>query len=243
MDAMIVGNKIAKYRKEKNMTQQQLAEKLAVTNKAVSKWETGAGLPDIAILPILASELGVSLDDLVSEEDYSVDKKQNGVFRRYVKKPVVRIMAIVILIAIPCAVLFSLYLNNESPVMDYEIIRVGLPDGYHVHDFLCGCTYEGYWENGLPNGPGKYTQPMMEGISEGMAILEGYFIDGIAHGMVTYTRIWPDRTWVFEFEADMGYQIEDSVMSEEGIFLPARFPLVIHLVMDHYLATNENWQS
>ena len=125
---------------------------------------------------------------------------------------------------------------------------IDLPDGYHVYTFCCGCTYEGYWENGLPNGLGKYTQPMMEETSEGtlipegMAIIEGHFVDGIAHGMVTYTRIWSDRTWIFEFEADMGWQIEDSVVNAEGIGLPARFPLVIHLVMDHYLATNENWQ-
>jgi len=122
-----------------------------------------------------------------------------------------------------------------------EVIRVNLSDGYHIYNFECGCTYEGYWKNGLPNGQGKYTQPMMEGISEGSSIIEGYFVDGIAHGTVIYTRVWTDRTLVFEFEADMGYQIEDSVMSEEGVFLPAKFPLVIHLVMDNYLATNENW--
>ena len=124
----------------------------------------------------------------------------------------------------------------------HEVVRVDLPDGFHIYNFECGCTYEGYWENGLPNGLGKYTTPMNTPTEEGVAILEGNFVDGIAHGMVTYTRIWPDRTWIFEFEADMGWQIEDSVVNAEGIGLPARFPLVVHLVMDYYLATNENWQ-
>lgn len=47
MDAKIIGSHIASLRKEKGLTQQELAERLNVTAKAVSKWETGHGLPDI----------------------------------------------------------------------------------------------------------------------------------------------------------------------------------------------------
>lgn len=66
MEDTITGKKIADLRKASGMTQQQLADELSVTNKAISKWETGRGLPDTAILPILASVLGVSIDDLMS---------------------------------------------------------------------------------------------------------------------------------------------------------------------------------
>ena len=403
MDAKIVGQKIAKYRKEKNMTQQQLADELLVSNKAVSKWETGAGLPDIAILPTLATVLGVSVDDLVSEGTDSSSSKHQNVFRRYISKPAALISSVVIISIVSLTMVFVFGFNNnpewsdfiylhefsealeerglqfinvsvyphttdridwgnphigrisedipiklstendidlllaiykividsqaaglswdtsideainkaglddyfmegireiakyerertlifwatehtfeelvewgvftrpgimkdfhalgffldkpedfETSIDDFEhgwvlqdIQVIDLPDGYHVYTFYCGCTYEGYWKNGLPNGRGKYTQPMFDGMVGGMAIIEGYFVDGVAHGTVIYTRVWSDRTWIFEFEADMGWQIEDSVVNAEGIVLPARFPLVIHLVMDHYLATNENWQ-
>jgi len=49
------------------MTQKVLAEKINVSNKAVSRWETGDGLPDIHVLPLLSQALHVSLDDLLSE--------------------------------------------------------------------------------------------------------------------------------------------------------------------------------
>jgi len=65
MDAKSVGANIAELRKQAGMTQQQLADRLALTNKAVSKWETGEGFPDITILPALAQTLGVSADDIL----------------------------------------------------------------------------------------------------------------------------------------------------------------------------------
>lgn len=66
MDHKKVGQLIAIKRKEMNMTQKQLADKLAVSNKAVSKWETGDGYPDITIVPTLADVLGLTTDELLS---------------------------------------------------------------------------------------------------------------------------------------------------------------------------------
>ena len=66
MDTKNIGAFICKLRKEKGMTQQQLADKLQVTDKAVSKWERGLACPDISILPQIAEILGVNVDDLLS---------------------------------------------------------------------------------------------------------------------------------------------------------------------------------
>ncbi|MFA5585253.1 MAG: helix-turn-helix transcriptional regulator [Saccharofermentanales bacterium] len=68
MDPQIIGNNIAKWRKEKGMTQDQLAEQLSVSAQAVSKWENGVSMPDIALLPRLASLFNVTLDQLFSRE-------------------------------------------------------------------------------------------------------------------------------------------------------------------------------
>ena len=65
MDAKILGNYIAARRKELGMTQANLAEKIHVTDKAVSRWERGVGLPDIENLEALAKALEVSLVSLM----------------------------------------------------------------------------------------------------------------------------------------------------------------------------------
>ena len=61
-----IGNRICKFRKEKSMTQEELAGKLGVSSQAVSKWENDASCPDISLLPQLCRVLGVSSDELLT---------------------------------------------------------------------------------------------------------------------------------------------------------------------------------
>ena len=71
MDAEKFGSFIAACRKEKNMTQAELAQKIKVTDKAVSRWERGKGFPDISILVPLSDALDISLPELMSSEKSS----------------------------------------------------------------------------------------------------------------------------------------------------------------------------
>ena len=64
MDLKKTGALIARVRKEKGLTQQQLAQRLHVSHTAVSKWERGLGFPDASLLEPLAAELGLTLDEL-----------------------------------------------------------------------------------------------------------------------------------------------------------------------------------
>lgn len=66
IDKAAFGNFIAALRRDRRLTQRDLAEKLCVSDKAVSKWETGKSLPDISLLPPLAEELGVTVTELLS---------------------------------------------------------------------------------------------------------------------------------------------------------------------------------
>ena len=66
-----IGNKIKELRKKRGITQEQLAESIGVSFQAVSKWENNIALPDIALVPSLASYFGVSLDILF---DFNLDK-------------------------------------------------------------------------------------------------------------------------------------------------------------------------
>ena len=65
MDKVEIGSVIARQRKEKGLTQKQLADMLKVSNKTISKWETGEGFPDITILPALAEALSLTVDKLL----------------------------------------------------------------------------------------------------------------------------------------------------------------------------------
>jgi len=61
-----IGNRIAKYRKEKGLTQEGLAETVGVSAQAVSKWENDASCPDISLLPQLCKKLGITTDELLT---------------------------------------------------------------------------------------------------------------------------------------------------------------------------------
>ncbi len=69
MDNYITGALIKKLRESKNMTQEDLAQKVCVSDKAVSKWETGRGFPDIGLVESLANALGISVIELLSGAD------------------------------------------------------------------------------------------------------------------------------------------------------------------------------
>lgn len=66
--------KLRTYRKEKNISQEQLAEKIGVTRQAVSRWETGKSLPDIHTLHKISKILDISIEDFV--DDYSYPKRE-----------------------------------------------------------------------------------------------------------------------------------------------------------------------
>ena len=68
MDQVKIGKFIADCRKKTNLTQMQLAEKLNITDRAISKWETGKSLPDSSIMLELCDILGISVNDLLCGE-------------------------------------------------------------------------------------------------------------------------------------------------------------------------------
>ena len=78
MNQIKIGKFIAALRKEKGMTQEQLGEKLGVTNKTISRWETGTYLPDVEMLSLLSQAFGVSLNELVAGERLAAEKFQQA---------------------------------------------------------------------------------------------------------------------------------------------------------------------
>ena len=91
MDQEKVGKFIKKLRKDNNLTQQDLAEKLSVTYQAVSKWENGKSIPDISTLKLISDIFNVNIDELL---DGNKSKKKTF----FTKKNIIIIAVIVILI-------------------------------------------------------------------------------------------------------------------------------------------------
>ncbi len=76
MDQIKIGKFIAQCRKEKSLTQMQLAEKLNITDRAVSKWETGKTMPDSSIMLPLCDILGISVTELLCGERLTMNNKE-----------------------------------------------------------------------------------------------------------------------------------------------------------------------
>lgn len=87
MDQEKIGRFIANCRKEQNLTQEQVAEKLGVSNKTVSRWENGNGFPDVSLLQPLCETLKISVNELLLGEKIPEDN-----FRTKVEENTIRIL-------------------------------------------------------------------------------------------------------------------------------------------------------
>lgn len=101
MDQVHIGRFIAECRRQKKMTQEQLAEKLGVTSKSVSRWENGNTMPDYSLLQDLCSELNITVNELLSgekikESDYVIKAEENFI---YLKKKVDRVIKVMDIIS------------------------------------------------------------------------------------------------------------------------------------------------
>lgn len=115
MDNKTTGAFISAIRKELNLNQKQLAEKLGVTDKAVSKWETGRSAPDIALLEPLAKELGVSVVEIlqgekIKEENFPTVSDEVVVTTMKKDKKKLR-RAVIIAVSIMLSILLLLQIN------------------------------------------------------------------------------------------------------------------------------------
>ena len=81
MDRYVTGAVIRRLREKKKLTQEELAGKIFVSGKAVSKWETGQGFPDVSLLEPLAAALGISVIELLSGEDVRNRNRSSDMLR------------------------------------------------------------------------------------------------------------------------------------------------------------------
>lgn len=86
MDQTAIGKFITRKRKEKNMTQEQLAEKIGVSNKTVSKWERGTCMPDYSTVENLCRALDITIGELMDGEEKSVPASDSSAVLELLRK-------------------------------------------------------------------------------------------------------------------------------------------------------------
>ena len=163
MDLIKIGKYIAGKRKSLGMTQKQLAEKLGMSDKSVSKWERGVCLPDVSVYKELCSILGISLNEFLAGEDIAqenlIQKSETNIIEvirdNIDKQKCLKVMKCILLVIAICAVSiigFTIYRlkkpqNYISPVAKDSIemqtaeLLAG-PDGAFIYKFITTDEYK-----------------------------------------------------------------------------------------------------
>lgn len=171
MNKVLIGKFIAEQRKQKGLTQRELAEKLNVTDKAVSKWETGKGYPDIEILESLSELFCVSINDILSGEIVPQENKEKEADKNLVEeikntksaKQKGKIIALVLSFIIFIVSIFAVYqavtaekyeakameIYSKAPVSVFGEISAAIHNEFYIsNETVCTYSHVRYDENG-----------------------------------------------------------------------------------------------
>jgi transcriptional regulator with XRE-family HTH domain len=148
MNQETIGKFIATCRKEKQLTQMQLAKKLGITNRAVSKWETGKSIPDASIMLELCNVLGITVNELlcgerIEMEEYQLKAENNlvALFKGKENRKKLTLVKIVgELLIISGIIIFLFFPDIYKPELQYNILMRVMG----VFIFGCGTTISYY---------------------------------------------------------------------------------------------------
>lgn len=157
MDNRKTGRFIAQRRKKMNLTQKQLAEKLNVTDKAISKWETGNGAPDIALLSLLARILNVSVIEILDGE-YSKNTTAELQSEKIVlealqktkksqRKAVLSVLAILLgVFTLVNAATYAYWGNRHKILYNIDTVFVHQSEeNENIYDIYYNCSVKNWW--------------------------------------------------------------------------------------------------
>ncbi|MBE5735606.1 MAG: helix-turn-helix transcriptional regulator [Clostridiales bacterium] len=149
MDYNKIGEFITTLRKERNLTQAKLAEKLCVSEKTISKWENGRGIPDTDFLPKLSEMFGVSINEILNGEKLSgekyIDKAEEKLLEQQKAKQdsdkrllwAEIVLGSIVTIAFISMILVATYIIETTNTFTIPIILFVL--GFVI--FIVGCTF------------------------------------------------------------------------------------------------------
>lgn len=237
MDQERIGKFIAELRKEKKLTQEQLAEKLGITDRAISKWENGRGMPDLSLMKPLCKELGITINELLSGEkldkkDYQ-DKFEENILKtiNYTDKKINKIKLIfkisvgfIFLIFITLASLFIIDMNrikNNAPVL-FSTWGYSYAPAIDLHEEEIEIAIKNYLGEKSDNEPTHHEN------EKGFVSFRTYLLEEKKE--FTYFNIY---AWVLEEK----YYLENNIVKQDSSSsMPYKF--VVKYIDNEYVVTD-----
>lgn len=151
MDTKKVGNLIAKLRKEKSLTQQELADLLGISSKTISKWETGNGLPDISFLKKISEVFNITIEELLEGSLNNKKEPKNENTNKYKTLFILIITSLIVILILTLIIINNLKPQNQSQnnctvIRTYYIDNIGKSNDENylyitIHEYQVEGTY------------------------------------------------------------------------------------------------------
>lgn len=131
---MKLSDYLKNYRKENNLTQSDLAEKLFVSKQAISKWENDRGLPDIYTYPLLSDVLGVTIDELMGKDFVKKEVPEEVKKNKNKKTKIIIIVSLIIIFILFSLLIFGLIFDEDRMTFKKftsqteELLQIELPE-------------------------------------------------------------------------------------------------------------------
>jgi len=232
-----IGKFILELRKEKNMTQQELADKIGVTDRAISKWENGRGLPDLSLMKPLCEELGISINELISGEKINKkeyqEKFEENVLNtiNYTDKKINRmklvfkiIIGIILLFMFSVATMFVIDINrirNNKPVI-FSTWGYSYAPVIDLHEEEIEIAIKEYLIDKSDNEPKHHEN------EKGFVSFRTYLLEE-KESETQYN--------IFAWVVEQKYYLEnDEIKKDSGSSIPYKF--VVEYVDDEYVVTD-----
>lgn len=163
MNNKATGQFIAKCRKENNLSQKELAEKLNITDKAVSKWETGNGAPDISLLMPLAQALNVSVLEILNGEKLPKDNNEENINdiiiealksekKKRLKSTIHTILTLLIIFSIVNLSIFAYWGRRHKVLYNVETVYVVQSDtNPDIYKLSYNVVVKNWWFDFIPH--------------------------------------------------------------------------------------------
>lgn len=220
MDNIKFGEYISVLRKEKGFTQKELAKKLYVSDKAISKWETGKSIPDLPTLSSLAEVLGVDLLDLLQVNDETKNMVSENIIKIYKdtnKKNKMRYAAISIVLIILITVSLVFVITRQKPP---KITTLPIKNPIISADYE---TYDSFQAVSLQNDDLLNNKP-----TDVYAVADGHIYATGYGDFIGYRIVIKDSTHLYVYSfLDNIDNIEIGQKVKEGDYLVTRNPIEV----------------
>ncbi len=228
MDQIKIGKFIATLRKQKDLTQTQLGNMIGVTDRAVSKWENGRGLPDLALIKPLCDALDITVNDLLNGEivqkEEIIEKTEENIIGtlEYSEKKVKNVKKnfLLVILAVVCAftLLVTIFavdisrMRNNEPVV-FSTWGIDYAPPVDLRDDKIELAIKDYLIN-----IGDSEHHHKDGVKTFVA-LKTYLIDESTDGVYNYYDVY---AWVF---SEQCYLENSDIMNYSSYSIPHKFTL------------------